>query len=158
VPGGGELFTLHLKTSDRFTGGKRLDLLLANDPLNEIADANYNLLPGAMIRVDMVESVATGVNDMPAPTELTLTSRPNPFMNYTTISYTLPVDGKVVLQVNDNLGRIVKTFLEETQQSGLHSVVVDVAYLNGSGMYTATLMLQAKGNIMSKTIKLVIIK
>jgi tetratricopeptide (TPR) repeat protein len=48
---------------------------------------------------------------------------PNPFNPTTTISYSLPTDGKVVVKVFDVLGRELTTLVNETASAGKHSVV-----------------------------------
>jgi hypothetical protein len=59
---------------------------------------------------------------------------PNPFNPSTTISYTLPEEGRVQIKVFDALGREVRTLLDEVVGSGRHSI-----YWNGnnsaSGIY-----------------------
>jgi len=48
---------------------------------------------------------------------------PNPFNPTTTISYQLPESGKVRLDVYNPKGQLVKTLIDGTQVSGLHSIV-----------------------------------
>jgi len=48
---------------------------------------------------------------------------PNPFNPTTTISYQLPESGKVRLDVYNLKGQLVKTLIDGTQVSGLHSIV-----------------------------------
>jgi flagellar hook assembly protein FlgD len=43
---------------------------------------------------------------------------PNPVLNKATISYTLPAEAKVELEIYDATGRIVKTLANEVQSSG----------------------------------------
>jgi len=52
---------------------------------------------------------------------------PNPFNPSTTISYSLPEEGRVQIKVFDALGREVRTLLDEVVGSGRHSI-----YWNGS--------------------------
>ncbi|GAB1366845.1 hypothetical protein MASR1M36_17160 [Candidatus Cloacimonadaceae bacterium] len=59
-----------------------------------------------------------------APLEFALNQNyPNPFNPTTTISYQLPESGKVRLDVYNLKGQLVKTLIDGTQVSGLHSVV-----------------------------------
>ena len=48
---------------------------------------------------------------------------PNPFNPATTISYQLPESGKVRLDVYNLKGQLVKTLIDGTQVSGMHSIV-----------------------------------
>ncbi|MBN1782629.1 polysaccharide deacetylase family protein [bacterium] len=59
---------------------------------------------------------------------------PNPFNPYTTIRFDLPQAERVTLQVYDNIGRGVRTLLDERLQAGPHSVVFDGTGL-ASGVY-----------------------
>jgi len=59
---------------------------------------------------------------------------PNPFNPSTTISYQLPTNSFVVLNVYDILGREVETLVSERQMAGSHSVRFDAASLP-SGVY-----------------------
>jgi hypothetical protein len=64
---------------------------------------------------------------------------PNPFNPSTTISYTLPGEGKVTIMIYNIMGQEVKTLVDEVQASGIHSVVWQGINVHGievaSGMY-----------------------
>jgi hypothetical protein len=61
---------------------------------------------------------------IPQPEEITLYQNyPNPFNPATTISYQLPESGKVRLEIYNLKGQLVKTLVDGTQVSGLHSIV-----------------------------------
>ena len=59
---------------------------------------------------------------------------PNPFNPSTVISYQLPANTLVTLQVYDVLGRLVRTLIEEHQPAGNHSVTFSAINLS-SGVY-----------------------
>lgn len=59
---------------------------------------------------------------------------PNPFNPTTTIEYTLPQKSVVNLTVYDNLGRIVREVVKESQTEGAYAVPFDGSSL-ASGMY-----------------------
>lgn len=48
---------------------------------------------------------------------------PNPFNASTTISYSLPEQSEVTLEIYDILGRKVQTLVEDVQSAGQHSVI-----------------------------------
>jgi flagellar hook assembly protein FlgD len=50
-------------------------------------------------------------------------SSPNPFGDHTRISFALPSDGAVSLQVFDATGRLVRTLVSSTLPAGPHNVV-----------------------------------
>jgi cyclomaltodextrinase / maltogenic alpha-amylase / neopullulanase len=59
---------------------------------------------------------------------------PNPFNPVTTISYTVPRDGRVLLKVYDVLGREITTLVDEFVNAGTHSALFNDAGLP-SGTY-----------------------
>jgi hypothetical protein len=63
---------------------------------------------------------------------------PNPFNPVTTIKYTVPTAGNVVLKVYDVLGREVSTLINRVQEAGQHSISFDASALS-SGMYIYTI-------------------
>jgi hypothetical protein len=79
----------------------------------------------------------TSVDEVPAdvPERYVLEQNyPNPFNPSTTIRYTIPQSGKVVLSVFNVLGQEVRTLVNEVQNAGIHEVTVDGSRLS-SGMY-----------------------
>ncbi|MGQ9806102.1 MAG: S8 family peptidase [Chlorobiales bacterium] len=74
---------------------------------------------------------------------------PNPFNPTTVISYTLPTDQLVKLEVFDVMGRKIATLFEGRQPSGFHRFVFDAqAFQLTSGMYFYRL--QAGGSVSTK--------
>ncbi|MDP2038893.1 MAG: T9SS type A sorting domain-containing protein [Ignavibacteria bacterium] len=77
----------------------------------------------------------TDVEGLELPTTYSLAQNyPNPFNPTTTINFSLPVSGKVVLEVFDISGKSVATLLDNEMQSGVHSVELNAADLS-SGVY-----------------------
>ena len=81
-------------------------------------------------------------------------NHPNPFSNETTFDYTLPFDGKVTLIIRNLLGETVKTLIKEPQTQGDHTFKFDAGTV-ASGVYTATIKLDANGTKLVRTIKLI---
>ncbi|MCX6121916.1 MAG: T9SS type A sorting domain-containing protein [Ignavibacteriales bacterium] len=83
-------------------------------------------------------AVITGVphiGDVQLPTHFSLNQNyPNPFNPSTSISYDLPVSGRVALEIYDLLGRKVKIIVDEWQQAGAYTAHIN---MNGfsSGVY-----------------------
>ncbi|MEX2190468.1 MAG: T9SS type A sorting domain-containing protein, partial [Bacteroidota bacterium] len=90
-----------------------------------------------------------------APLEFTLAQNyPNPFNPTTTIEFTLPADGHVVLKIYDLTGREVATLVDEERIAGVHQQVVFDASRLASGMYFARLQM----NGMQLLKKMVLVK
>jgi len=149
-----ELLILKLKTTDAFTKGASIKFALASDPLNELADAQYNVIGNAVLGVDVIDASAVEIEEQPARGGLTLSSHPNPFSGNTMITYNLPFTGKITLEINSIMGVKMTTLVNETQPEGTHMVKFDMYNLN-SGIYTATLKLITKDDVLIRTIKLV---
>lgn len=74
-------------------------------------------------------------DDLKMPTTYSLTQNyPNPFNPTTTISFTMPVSGKVLLEVYDVTGKTVATLVDNDISAGQHSVELN-AYGLSSGIY-----------------------
>lgn len=88
--------------------------------------------------------------------EFTLNNNyPNPFSNTTEISYTIPYQGKVKLQVYNLLGEIVDVLIDHNQNAGNYKFTFDGSKLN-SGIYYYTLELSTSNNHWMKTKKMMI--
>ncbi len=89
-------------------------------------------------RINCAEAVGfvIGIDDRPqAPDKFSLSQNyPNPFNTGTAISYYLPEQSDVTLDVYDLLGRKVGAIVSEKQEAGGHSVIWDAANLP-SGIY-----------------------
>ncbi|WP_426061379.1 S8 family peptidase [Hymenobacter sp. B1770] len=68
-----------------------------------------------------------------------VTASPNPFQRQTVLTYTLPQDGAVRLEVFNLLGQRVKTLSNEVQTAGVHTQVFDATQLSaGTYIYKLT--------------------
>ncbi len=153
----GEMLTLRLKTTAAFAKGNSIRLTLASSPLNELADNNYDVIGDAIISVDVVEAAPNGIDVQSGGVGINIHNYPNPFANSTTITYTLPFNGNVILEIRNTLGNTVRILTPEFQAKGDHSLSFDAMNL-AAGVYTATIKLSSKTNVLSSTIKLVISK
>ena len=98
--------------------------------------------------------VSTGVEDLQGNDGLKFKNYPNPFRSYTTLSYTLPVDGRVTITISDIHGKLVKTVIsDEMQTEGEY--ILTINDWSDSGIYIATLKLKINNKELQRTIKLV---
>lgn len=83
----------------------------------------------------VVVDVLTGVEPQPVPTEFSLQQNyPNPFNPISTISFDIPVESHVRLELFDVLGKSVKIIMNDAIRAGVHTVQVDASDL-ASGVY-----------------------
>lgn len=71
------------------------------------------------------EPPAKGLATTKEPSELSAQSYPNPFNPTTSIHFTLPDQGRIVLKIYDILGREVNTLVDEERPSGQYIVLWD---------------------------------
>ncbi len=134
------------------------DLKEAEKLFNEIA-ANYqdNILSEFALAELGIEQDTSPKNNIVDDEEIEfsyeLRSHPNPFNPSTTISYSIPQKGHVVLKVYDILGREVYQLVNEAKEAGIYSAQFDGSKL-ASGMYIISL----QTNEFNNSIKILLIK
>jgi flagellar hook assembly protein FlgD len=68
--------------------------------------------------------VVVGIeNSFALQNNVSVTNYPNPFNSETTISYSIPLNDIVSIEIYNNQGKKIKTLVNEYQASGNHSVV-----------------------------------
>jgi hypothetical protein len=149
-----ELFSLDLKTTAAFTTGNMISISLAADPLNEIADQNYETVRDAVLSLAQVEFSALGIYEPNAGQPIAFSNYPNPFHETTTFNYTLPANGRVTLEIRNLMGSEIISLLDEYQQAGNHSLIYNPT-LPVPGVYMATLRLISNNDVRIRTLKLV---
>ena len=85
---------------------------------------------------------------------LNLSCRPDPFSVGTEITYNLPRDGKVILELFDNQGKLVKTLVNMNVHSGIKSYILSDASLPEGIFYVKLQFTDSKG-ILIKSIKII---
>lgn len=106
---------------------------------------------------------ATGSRTVPATSNCggyfrmaspSISAAPNPFNDRTTLSYTLPDDVHVSIEVTTPIGNRITTLVNGRQSSGNHEVVFDASRLP-VGVYIATMTTTAKsGDRQTKSVQL----
>jgi hypothetical protein len=74
-----------------------------------------------------IELTVTGIEELlvglPVPVTFDLAqNRPNPVRSQTSVLYQLPREARVLIQVYDRTGKLVRTLIDEVQQAGYKSV------------------------------------
>ena len=64
---------------------------------------------------------------------------PNPFNPVTTMSFKLPMDTKVAIQIYNVQGRLIETLANQNMQAGYHSITWN-ADAHSSGVYFVKIM------------------
>lgn len=130
------------------------DRLFELNGLNEISDANAQVIEGVSFTASAINTNATSINEV---SDLTAISYPNPFNSEATISYTMPEAGKVNVIVYNKLGQVVKVLVNEVQNAGVQTVRLSSADLNGNGtyLYKVTVEGSAKSYTVNGTLILV---
>ena len=94
-----------------------------------------NIIPdgGTVVLTSKVTAIANIEGN--SPNRFVLNQNyPNPFNPSTTISYSLPSESKVKLQIINLLGQEVATLINNTESAGYHKVVFNAGNL-ASGIY-----------------------
>ena len=68
------------------------------------------------------EVIHNGINEINKDNILVLENTPNPFSEYTNISFSIPQQTKVQLSIYDINGKLVKKLIDETKPKGLFAI------------------------------------
>jgi hypothetical protein len=151
---GDKLLTLRVKLLASLDQSETIRFTLAGDQLNELADEMANVIPNAILNIDLVGS-ALGINPGSGTQTLNFTNYPNPFTGTTTLAYSLPANGAVTIELRNMLGVLDKVIVNNVQQtSGDYKLILD-GYDLPDGVYMATLKLISADQTITRTIKIV---
>lgn len=102
---------------------------------------------GIPIALSSKSSTGSQINNLleSKPTEFRLFANyPNPFNPVTTISYALPKNSFVTVQIFDLSGRLVRTLANSDQESGFHSLIWDSSDDDGNKVASGVYICQLK--------------
>ena len=117
-----------------------------------LSDPYGNSIP--LDRSDLTAQIAS-----PAPGEYSLSQNyPNPFNPETTIEFTLPVDGKIVLDVIDVSGQRVKRLMQGNRQAGSYTVLWNGLDERGMKVASGVYFYKIRAGDFVKMRKMVLIK
>ncbi|MBN4056233.1 S8 family serine peptidase [Rhodothermus sp. AH-315-K08] len=83
---------------------------------------------------------------------------PNPFNPTTTISFTIPTEAPVRIEVYDVLGRLVRTLLNTTQAAGSHTVTWDGRDVSGTPVSSGTYLYRITAGGLAQTRAMLLLK
>ncbi|MCA9730727.1 T9SS type A sorting domain-containing protein [candidate division KSB1 bacterium] len=128
----------------------------------EIVELKANNSEGAAIQFHL-EKPTIGdrakENTSGLPTEYALLQNtPNPFNPETTINYSLPQSGIVILTIYDTLGKHVKTLTSGHKDAGYHSVKWDGRNENGAPVASGFYFYQLSTPVFKKNLKMLLLR
>ena len=136
--------------------GVLLKSLGTHEHWNNATDKQYsrNLDQNAGIELVRIMNYTDVKKEIDGPSGYSLNQNyPNPFKSSTSISYSIPVNSKVVIKVFDSSGREIETIEEGNRQAGTYSILFDARQLpKGEYFYKFT------ANNFSETRKFVLLK
>jgi len=150
---GDRLVTLKLRTTANFTKGHSIFITMQENPLNELGDSDYNPFDNVVLLTRGIEASTNGIDPQDPQLTIKLQSRPNPFYDAALISYTLPVDDEVSIEITNMYGEQIALLVDAFQEHGDHAVKLDGINMN-PGVYSVTLRTKS-GFIKPVTIKIV---
>jgi hypothetical protein len=96
-------------------------------------------------------------NNIINSTDVSMSNYPNPFNNVTTVSYTLPENGKVTVEIFNSLGMKVSTLVQDqTQEAGIHTVDFNANKVK-SGVYVCRIVVQGETQNYSAVNRMVVV-
>jgi flagellar hook assembly protein FlgD len=94
-----------------------------------------------------------------APEEYSLSDAyPNPFNPTTTLSFSVPTEGVLSLNIYDMTGRLVSTLVDGNLKQGYHSITWNGMDSNGHAVSSGMYIYSLKGEGISITKKMVMMK
>ncbi|MBL7961554.1 T9SS type A sorting domain-containing protein, partial [bacterium] len=83
---------------------------------------------------------------------------PNPFNPSTTISYEIPIQGKVVIKIYNTLGQEIRTLVNEVKPAGFHKLVWDGRNNNGQSISSGLYIYRLQTDRFVKSHKMILLK
>jgi hypothetical protein len=151
---GDVLFTVKLRTTETFSSNDMIQVALVPYQQNQIGDINYDAIEDVVLSTNTVTYSPTGIGETNLKEGVSIESYPNPFNDFTHLTYSLPVDCEVKLEVYNNSGVLLKTIVDASQKRGEYTVKYTALNIN-AGVYTVILRVKADDQVVVRRIKLV---
>jgi M6 family metalloprotease-like protein len=102
-----------------------------------------------------LKSAEIAVSSLPSPDNIRFSGYPNPFHTMVDLSYSIPEESKVSVEVFDIQGRMVKTLVNETQQPGDYQCIWDATGSNNARVNPGLYLCRFRAGDHSEMIKLI---
>lgn len=117
------------------TGNSRI-VAMVGSAFGSVSNTSGQILTGGML-IRAGKTATASEEEIQKPEDRTLSlaqNYPNPFREHTSMTFTLPEEGPVRIDVYDMLGRLVMTPVDREMPAGPHELVIDGSHLAG-GVY-----------------------
>ncbi len=147
VNDGDVLFSVNMKVKEKISGSSPVFTIGAG---SEFADISANPYENFNLKVSKVQTPD-------GSQALSMGNYPNPFVNSTSITYTLPASGHVRLVLMDLVGNTIRTLADREENAGVHNLSVDAAALQlAPGVYLYRMTYDNAGSTVVKAQKMVV--
>jgi large repetitive protein len=147
------LFSIRLKLADDLNTGDLVRIVAAEDPLNELGNAALNVIGNAGLSVPELQVTTTGFDGSGDELSVDVSCYPNPFRGSATIEYSLPVDGRVLVEVYDLLGQRLYLLNDTEMPAGTHRLDFDAGSWS-TGVYLLRVEVQSDDGVLVKSIRI----
>jgi len=103
-------------------------------------------------------TIGNANNITPELSSISISNHPNPFTPSTTINYSIPKEGNVIINIYNIKGQIVKTLVSESMKSGIHSIVWNGDDQNGKKVSAGLYFTRMQANGKTLTNKMLMLK
>ncbi len=142
------ILNITVRVLAEISSSTNLFTLEANSELADALAQPYSGIDLKTIAVDASSEYVAG--------SMAASNYPNPFKDVTTISYNLPENGKVTINVYDRMGQIVSTLVDQTQKAGVQNFELNRADLN-AGAYVYRIILTGETQTYSVTKSMIVV-
>ena len=108
---GQQILTLKIQMPDNSFQSQTMNFQLQLDPESGLADGDANIININILSAPKIVLIDNN-------NSFSYTCYPNPFTGNTVISYQLPVSSKIIINVYDMLGNLVRELVNESQDKG----------------------------------------
>ncbi len=154
---GETMLTIRLQTLTGEMDNEVYRFKLSGDPLNELADGDFEVIQNASLVVNGLEmkNTTVGVGITELPSDLLMKCYPNPFREKAKINYTLPENGTVNIEVTGILGNRITILSNQHQIAGDYLIDLEGDELV-SGVYLVTLQFRSQeGTQIVRTVRMI---